>query len=91
MTEPQICAPGAGDTEPWELLVDESTRVAAEAIAAWQAAAKRLVDSGAGGVMAVAVVTAATWWFDWAKGWQAVPYVGGAGRPGPANLTPTRH
>jgi hypothetical protein len=88
MTEAQSHPPGPGDNDAWERLVDEGTRFAQDAIAGWAATTKDLVASEAGGVMAVAVVNAATWWFDWAKALQGLPYLGGAGRPGSTSRTP---
>jgi len=68
-------------TENWDRLVDEGPRLATHAIAPWAATTRELVTSEAGGVMASAVVGAATWWFDWTKVLQGLPYMGGAGRP----------
>ena len=54
-----------------------------DAIPAWAATTKGLAATEAGVVIAAGVVTVATWWFDWAKGVQGLPYPGGAGRPEP--------
>lgn len=79
MTRAHLAPPRAADRGDWDLLVDEGTRIASEAIETWAATAKGLVKGEAGAVMAAAVVNAATWWFDWAKTWQELPFLGGAG------------
>ena len=65
----------------FDRLVDQGATLVAGAINTWAAATKELAGTEPGGAIAAAIVTAATWWFDWAKEAQQIPYLGGAGRP----------
>ena len=65
----------------FDRLVDQGATLVAGAIETWVATTKELAGTEPGGAIAAAMVTAATWWFDWAKGVQQIPYLGGAGRP----------
>jgi hypothetical protein len=82
-----VVAPGATsinssvEGRAFDRLVDQGARLVAGAIESWATTTKELAGTEPGGAIVAAMVTAATWWFDWAKGAQQIPYLGGAGRP----------
>ncbi len=89
-----VVAPGAssissaGEGRPFERLVDQGATLVAGAIETWAATTKELAGTEPGGAIVAAMVTAATWWFDWAKGAQQLPYLGGGGRPAGPSTRP---
>ncbi len=74
------CPVRPDEAAAFDRLVDEGASAAIRAIDIWASMAKELVFTEPYGTVAGGMVTAATRWFDWAKGFQQIPMLGGAGQ-----------